>query len=101
MRSATTVDSRLNLPAILTMHLLRIGISLLLIHFWALAAGLPQDTVTIHVNAAETIGPFNPIYAYFGNDEPNYTYMKNGRKLVAALGTLSRTPVYIRTHFML
>ena len=48
----------------------------------AAATGLAQDTVTIHVNAAETAGPFTPIYRYFGYDEPNYTYMKNGRKLV-------------------
>ena len=35
---------------------------------------MAQNGVTIHVNAADTIGPFKPIYAYFGYDEPNYTY---------------------------
>ena len=48
-----------------------------------------------------TVAPFKPIYAYFGYDEPNYTYMKNGRKLVGELARLSAVPVYIRTHFML
>src|SRR5712691_6228650 len=67
----------------------------------AAASGLAQDTVTIRVNAAETAGPFKPIYAYFGYDEPNYTYMKNGRKLVGELAALSSVPAYIRTHFML
>src|SRR6202047_3991258 len=65
------------------------------------ASGLAQDTVTIRVNAAETAGPFTPIYRYFGYDEPNYTYMKNGRKLVGELAALSADPVFIRTHFML
>jgi xylan 1,4-beta-xylosidase len=60
-----------------------------------------QSPVTIRVNAAETIGPFKPIYGYFGYDEPNYTYTKNGRKLVGELAAVSGGPVYIRTHFML
>ena len=75
--------------------------SLLLAYALAAFAGLAQNTVTIRVNAAETVGAFHPIYAYFGNDEPNYAYLENGRKLVAELGALSPAPVYIRTHFML
>jgi xylan 1,4-beta-xylosidase len=73
-------------------------ISLLLL---AAASGPAQDTVTIHVNAAEKTGPFKPIYQYFGYDEPNYTYMKDGRNLVGELAALSPGQVYIRTHFML
>ncbi len=65
------------------------------------ALALAQDTVTIRVNADRKLGPFKPIYAYFGYDEPNYTYTANGRKLVGELASLSGTPVYIRTHFML
>ena len=74
-----------------------------LIPFLLLAAssGLAQNPVTIRVNAARTVGPFKPIYAFFGYDEPNYTYMKNGRKLVGELAAMSGAPVYIRTHFML
>jgi len=76
---------------------------MLLISFLRLAAatGLAQNTVTIRVNAAQTVGPYKPIYAYFGYDEPNYTYTKNGRKLVGELAALSGAPVYIRTHFIL
>ena len=83
------------------MPLSRIAVSFLLIHVLAPAAARAQNTVTIHVDAARRLGPFHPIYAYFGNDEPNYTYAKNGRKLVHELAALSRTPVYLRTHFML
>ncbi|MGI9069784.1 MAG: GH39 family glycosyl hydrolase [Bryobacteraceae bacterium] len=66
-----------------------------------LISGLAENPVTIRVNAAQTIGLYKPIYGYFGYDEPNYTYMANGRKLVGELSSLSRDPVYIRTHFML
>ena len=69
-------------------------------------AGLyAQDSVTIRVNAGQTIGTYKPISAFFGYDEPNFTYAKNGSKLVGELGSLSGSkggdPVYIRTHFML
>ncbi len=76
---------------------LLVGLTLL----W-LPASLPgQQRVTIRVNAAETSGALKPVWNYFGYDEPNYTYMKNGRKLVAELGALSPVPVYIRTHNLL
>ncbi|MCU1260225.1 MAG: glycoside hydrolase, family 39 [Bryobacterales bacterium] len=60
-----------------------------------------QSPVKIEVNADQKVGTYKPIYAYFGYDEPNYTYMKNGQKLVGELAHLSASPVYIRTHFML
>ena len=60
-----------------------------------------QQTVAIRVNVAQSIAPFKPVYAYFGYDEPNYTYMKHGRKLIRELAELSPASVYIRTHFML
>ena len=46
-------------------------------------------------------GPFRPIYSYFGYDEPNYTYMPNGRKLIGELVALSPVKVQIRAHHML
>jgi xylan 1,4-beta-xylosidase len=74
-----------------------------LLFFAVLAAtsALGQEPVSIRVHTSETIGPFKPIYGYFGYDEPNYTYTKNGKKLVGELGQLSSAPVYIRTHFLL
>jgi xylan 1,4-beta-xylosidase len=71
----------------------------------AAAAAYAQDGITIRVNAAEKLGPYKPITGFFGYDEPNFTYAKNGSKLVGELGSLSGSkggdPVYIRTHFML
>jgi xylan 1,4-beta-xylosidase len=61
-----------------------------------------QDTaVTIRVDVAKRIGPMTPMWAWFGYDEPNYTYMKDGKKLLSELAALSPTPVYVRTHNLL
>jgi xylan 1,4-beta-xylosidase len=61
--------------------------------------------VTVRVDAASSIsssmGPFRPVWAFFGYDEPNYTYAPNGRKLLGELAALSPTPVYIRAHNLL
>jgi len=55
----------------------------------------------MRVDGGHTSGAFAPITNYFGYDEPNVTYTKNGRKLIGELAALSRLPVYIRTHFIL
>jgi xylan 1,4-beta-xylosidase len=65
------------------------------------AAVLHGQPVEIRVDAATTLGPYRNIYAYFGYDEPNYTYMKDGRKLIAELQALSPVPVEIRAHHLL
>jgi hypothetical protein len=36
-------------------------------------------TVTLSVDAAKPQGELKPIWRFFGADEPNYAYMKNGR----------------------
>ncbi len=64
-------------------------------------AAVAQVPVHIKVNAARTIGAFPPLFAYFGYDEPNYTYTKNGQKLVSELAAVSAAPTFIRTHFLL
>jgi xylan 1,4-beta-xylosidase len=43
----------------------------------------------------------SPMWAWFGHDEPNYTYMEDGRKLLTDLAELSPVPVYVRTHNLL
>lgn len=43
-------------------------------------------------------GDLHPIWRYFGADEPNYAYMKDGRKLLGRLGELAPKEVYVRTH---
>ena len=42
-----------------------------------------------------------PIWAWFGYDEPNYTYMKDGKKLLSEIAALSPVPVFVRTHNLL
>jgi len=65
------------------------------------AAAFAQDSVAVHVLASQTSGEFKPLWNYFGYDEPNYTYARNGRKLIRELAALSDTPVHIRTHNLL
>ena len=45
--------------------------------------------VGIRVDAAKTKGELKPIWRFFGADEPNYAYMKHGKKLIAELGELA------------
>ncbi len=60
-----------------------------------------SDRISIRVDARTTIGTMKPIWAWFGYDEPNYTYMKDGQKLLTELSKLSPVPVYVRTHNLL
>jgi len=57
--------------------------------------------VKIRVDAATSLGPLKPIWRFFGADEPNYAYMKNGQKLIADLGRLAPKQVYFRAHSLL
>jgi len=45
--------------------------------------------------------PLLPVWAHFGYDEPNYTYMKDGKKLLTEIAALSPVPVYVRCHNLL
>jgi xylan 1,4-beta-xylosidase len=60
-----------------------------------------QDTVAIQVRLDKPRGPMHPIWAWFGYDEPNYTYMKDGQKLLTEISRLSNVPVYVRVHSLL
>jgi xylan 1,4-beta-xylosidase len=57
--------------------------------------------VTIRVEAQQPKGEWHPIWRFFGADEPNYAYMKDGRKLLGELGSLDPKRVYFRTHNLL
>ncbi|GGH07686.1 GH39 family glycosyl hydrolase [Silvibacterium dinghuense] len=91
-------------------------------HVWALAFALlslsaptapgqatipapipPSSGTPVHiaVDLAQPVGPYKPIYSWFGYDESNYTTMPNGRKLLGELHDLSPVPVYIRAHHLL
>ena len=57
--------------------------------------------VAIHVNATKSFGELKPIYRFFGADEPNYSYMKDGRKLLKEIGDLGAPQEYFRAHSLL
>jgi xylan 1,4-beta-xylosidase len=61
----------------------------------------PPQNVSIHVRADQADGSIQPIWNYWGYDEPNYTYAPNGKKLLSELAALSPVPVYIRVHNLL
>ena len=62
---------------------------------------LTAQTVSIQVDAGSKTEPLKPIWSYFGYDEPNYTYMKDGKKLLSEISSLSPVPVYVRAHSLL
>lgn len=77
-----------------------LSLSLLLICTPALYAQ-SNTAVTIEADVAQQQEKLTPIWSYFGYDEPNYTYMKDGKKLLGEIAKLSPVPVYVRTHNLL
>jgi len=59
------------------------------------------QAVRIQVDLKTSDGPWQPVWSFFGYDEPNYTYAENGKKLLGELRALSKAPVYIRVHNLL
>jgi xylan 1,4-beta-xylosidase len=57
--------------------------------------------VSVNVDLAKSVGPYTPIYRWFGYDESNFTTMKYGEQLLGELHDLSPQPVYIRAHHLL
>lgn len=62
---------------------------------------ITEFPVSIHVDAAALQGEWKPLWRFFGYDEPNFTYMKDGKKLLSELGKLGTAQVSIRTHHLL
>ena len=56
---------------------------------------------SLTVDAARRGKPIAPIWNWVGYDEPNYTYLPYGRRLLADLAALSRAPVHVRMHNLL
>src|SRR5436190_9670844 len=56
---------------------------------------------TIQVDLKNKLGEMKPVCAWFGYDEPNYTYMKDGKKLLSEIAALSPVPVHVRAHSLL
>ncbi|QHS53608.1 beta-xylosidase [Edaphobacter sp. 12200R-103] len=64
-------------------------------------AASTESPATITVNFSDKVGPYKPIYSWFGYDEANYTTMRNGKALLRELHDLSPVPVHIRAHHLL
>src|SRR5215210_5082511 len=83
----------------------KISILLLLLCSSAALSAQPSEAakeqIKIHVELNKVKGPMTPIWAWFGYDEPNYTYMKDGKKLLSEIAELSPVPVHVRTHSLL
>ena len=87
-------------------HILHVFLKLTLSTFvwacntWCYAQEKPEPAI-IRVDLANEKGDMTPIWAWFGYDEPNYTYMKDGKKLLSEIAALSPVPVYVRAHSLL
>jgi xylan 1,4-beta-xylosidase len=62
---------------------------------------IKAQQASITVDLKKETGEMKPVWAWFGYDEPNYTYMKDGKKLLSEIAQLSRVPVYVRAHSLL
>jgi xylan 1,4-beta-xylosidase len=80
---------------------MRTTVVLLFVALLSVPSFTQADRVTIRVDAAKGKGPMKPIWSFFGYDEPNYTYMKDGKKLLSELAALSSVPVHVRAHNLL
>jgi len=69
--------------------------------FLQTSAQQKNDTAFIYVDASKALDDMKPVWAWFGYDEPNYTYMKDGKKLLSELAALSPVPVYVRAHSLM
>ena len=67
----------------------------------ALAYSAAAQPISIQVDAAKHTGPLRPVWSFLGHDEPNYTYMKDGKKLLSEFAAASSVPVYVRVHSLL
>ena len=86
------------------MRFIKPNLCIVLICFFAFGCGhkdVPKADVVIHVDLNKKKGPMTPVWAWFGYDEPNYTYMKDGKKLLSEIAELSPVPVYVRAHNLL
>jgi xylan 1,4-beta-xylosidase len=57
--------------------------------------------VAVRVDAKAAVGEMTPIWRFFGYDEPNFTYMKDGQRLLGELARLGPRPVFVRSHHLL
>jgi xylan 1,4-beta-xylosidase len=79
---------------------MKIKLWLLGILFITAVTSLSAQTlnVNITIDTSKTKGDMKPIWRFFGADEPNFAYMKDGQRLIKELGALRPNQVYFRTH---
>ena len=53
------------------------------------------------MDLGQRTGPLRPVWSFVGYDEPNYTYMKDGKKLLSEFAAFSPVPVYVSVHSLL
>jgi xylan 1,4-beta-xylosidase len=80
---------------------LKVLLMILVLCSRAVAQHVLNEPTQITVDLSKPIAPMNPVWAWFGHDEPNYTYMKDGRKLLTELAALSPVPIHMRVHNLL
>ena len=77
------------------------GRSIVVVMLLSVLAGA-QKPIQIDVDAAKVIGEYQPLWNYFGADEPNYSYAPGGTKLLGELSAVNPgVPVYFRPHNLL
>ncbi|MDN3669482.1 beta-xylosidase [Echinicola jeungdonensis] len=68
---------------------------------YAQSNGVSEEEAEINIDFSQHIGQMSPVWAWWGYDEPNYTYMKDGKKLLTEISQLSPVPVNVRAHSLL
>src|SRR6185503_6071036 len=76
-------------------YIIQLSFSLIISSF------LFAQSPVINIDFKKEVGDMTPIWSWFGYDEPNYTYMKDGKKLLSEIAALSPVPVFVRTHNLL
>jgi xylan 1,4-beta-xylosidase len=66
--------------------------------FAALANSAAAFPVTVKIDASKSVAVLQPIWRFFGADEPNYATRPEGETLLMELGSLRPGQVYFRAH---
>ena len=77
--------------------------SLSILCFVTISEAFTQELLPtkVAVQIDQPVGRLQPIWRFFGADEPNYAYMKDGKRLLGDLGDLRKNQVFFRTHNLL
>src|SRR5829696_9039001 len=81
--------------------MIKIFFSAMLLALIANSAQAQSNSWPITVDLKQQGKTLEAVWAHFGYDEPNYTYMKDGKKLLSEIAALSPVPVYVRCHNLL